>query len=552
MTRTRGERRRVAGIRTQFLLVLVFGALLPLLGVTAWIALSARISAERLLRQRLEQQLAQTARTIGHRWTDLRPVWLELAESETVVAAVDSPHASARPAPVSLDVPASASAAAGIPMFVLDADSNVAGTFVVHAADRAATGNIEPMLPVRLPIHDATGRRAGTLVVNVPLRTLLPSSYGSEGTVGVVPALFDEDGTPLVQTVIDPPLFARHRFEWRGEEWVTAQRSLHEPAMRLALAAPTAPHAQPFAAAARNGVLGLLVVLGVSVILTTLLARRITVPVRNVSRAAEDVAAGRLDLDIATDRGPDEVRRLAAAFNAMTRSLRSYIARVSQQQAAAAIGEFAAALAHEVRNPLTAVRLDLERAQERTDDAAARDLVSRALQQIERLDSTVAGVLRIARSGSLEIRPLDLREPVACAARAAAPMFQERRAQLNVVLPDVALNISGNAAAMEQMLLNLLLNAAASLPPDGGDVQLTAEATPDSIRVTVRDNGRGMTDDELARACEPFFSTRDEGTGLGLTIVQRMAQAHGAAFDITSAPGRGTSVTLTFPRLPAG
>src|SRR5207249_1088607 len=127
---------------------------------------------------------------------------------------------------------------------------------------------------------------------------------------------------------------------------------------------------------------------------------------------------------------------LARAFNAMTESLRRTLDRLSQREALAAVGEFAAYLAHEVRNPLTAMRLDLERARERLADTAAADvLLGRALDQIDRLDSAVSGSLRIARSGRLALAPLDLREPLAAAIHAAQPAFTARGAELLHLAP---------------------------------------------------------------------------------------------------------------------
>jgi signal transduction histidine kinase len=246
--------------------------------------------------------------------------------------------------------------------------------------------------------------------------------------------------------------------------------------------------------------------------------------------------------------GPHEIRRLGVAFNTMTRSLQRTLRRVSQQEAAAAFGSFAASLAHEVRNPLSAVRLDLERAREGvTGEDPVATLLGRALQQIDRLDATVSGSLRIARSGNVSMTPVDIRDPISAAIAAATPEFAARGASLDVSIPPGALVVHGNSAALEQLLLNLLLNAAAALPPQGR-ASVEARLLDDAVEITLRDGGRGIPPDELDHVFDPFYTTREDGTGLGLTIVRRIADAHGAELCIESQPDVGTTIRLGVPR----
>jgi signal transduction histidine kinase len=115
--------------------------------------------------------------------------------------------------------------------------------------------------------------------------------------------------------------------------------------------------------------------------------------------------------------------------------------------------------------------------------------------------------------------------------------------------------VVADAGALEQLLLNLLLNAADALPPRGrAGVQV--EATPMTVRLVVWDQGEGMTPASRDRALEPFFSTKDGGTGLGLPIANRIALAHGAALEIASERGQGTRVTVSlrpaYPGQPRG
>ncbi|MCA1790209.1 MAG: ATP-binding protein, partial [Thioalkalivibrio sp.] len=104
-----------------------------------------------------------------------------------------------------------------------------------------------------------------------------------------------------------------------------------------------------------------------------------------------------------------------------------------------------------------------------------------------------------------------------------------------------------NSAALEQLLLNLLLNAAAALPAQGS-ASVEACLLDDAVEITVGDDGPGIARDALEHVFDPFYTTREDGTGLGLTIVRRIADAHGAELSIESQPGLGTTVRLSMPR----
>jgi signal transduction histidine kinase len=540
------------GVRARLLLILLVAVILPNVLLAIWIGRSARASALALLDQQLHERLASAARTIGHRWIELRSPLLTLAEDPRVVEALRDTASVGTP--LRLEVGPEASIEGVVDQIVILDNSGRARVELSAARiEREGAG----ALPIRLVIHDADGTRVGTLETRLALSALLPPLYGWGAAAGAIPAVLSSDGTPLVSVSIEQLLNRERRFVWEGEEWLAAYRDVHDPPLRLSLAVPATPHTTPFTDAARRGALSLLVVLGGSVLLTLILSRQVSAPLARLTAAAEEVAQGRLEGDTVRETGPDEVRRLGRAFNTMTESLRRLIRRVSQQESAAAVGEFAASLAHEVRNPLTSVRLDLERARERLDrPEAAEELVTRALEQIERLDATVSGALRLARSGSLELTPLELKEPIGAALRTARALFARRAVHVAPWTPPTApLYVRGNAAAIEQMLLNLLMNAADAVDGDGREgaapdpsVVVEVEGLPSVIQLRVRDAGRGMTPQEMEQATEPFFTTRPDGTGLGLTVVQRIAQAHGAAVAIESSKGAGTTVTVAFPR----
>jgi signal transduction histidine kinase len=157
----------------------------------------------------------------------------------------------------------------------------------------------------------------------------------------------------------------------------------------------------------------------------------------------------------------------------------------------------------------------------------------------------------------MALEPVELRAPLQAAWQSARPEFDARGGTLQPLDPDLpAVFVRADAAALEQLFLNLLLNAAQALAL-GGTTTATLSRVDGHAEVSIRDTGRGIEAERLATIFEPLASTRPGGTGLGLTIARRIAEAHGGRIDIESTRGEGTTVRVTLPclleecRLPA-
>lgn len=538
------------GLRGRFLLLLLL-VLLPLGAVGVAGLRAALRSGEALLRERLEEALLEAVQAVGTTWVNHRSELLYLAEHPAMVAALAGERpleAANHPATADLGRLWARLADVAESVTLRGTEGDVLGGLEREPHPSGSVpGARSTTLPVTLLVHDpATGAPVGSLDVRLHLTALLPAGLWWAGVGGSVLAIFDGHGSPLLPLAIGPELFAQERFTWDGSEWLTVRHELYEPRMTFAVAAPVEPFARPFAHATRQGTLALLMAIAVGFVLASLLTRRMTRPLARLARAADDVARGRLDPRV-QEEGPHEIRRVARAFNIMTEGLRRTLRKLSQQEAVAAVGEFAATLAHEVRNPLTSIRLDLERARDRVDENLAAALLDRAIGEIERLDATVNGSLRIARSGRIRLEPLDLRQPLDAAMHAARPEYDLRGASLEGVDGgERGITILGNAGALEQLFLNLLRNSAEALRP-GGRTVVRLRTRGDNACVVVEDDGTGIPPDDVDRVVEPFYSTRDGGTGLGLPIVQRIAHAHGGDLRIESTPGVGTTVTVMLP-----
>jgi len=534
------------GLGARLLIIILFAAVVPLALAGAWLTQDAGRAGEALLEQRMEGALAELSRELGARWLRSRSVLLDLVESPEVLDLLrnDGPVATdpgpARSAPTLL--------------------TGIAHEVVVRDLDGREVLRFRPEgppqpggLPVTLPVHaPLTGEILGSFEVRLVLEDMLARAPEWTARTGGVLGILEREGErSVLPTPFDPQLMASPRFLLGGEEWITVRRTLSDPPAILVVASPLEPFTEPFREAARRGILLLLAVALTGFGVAALLTRQATRAVSDLQVAAGAVARGELDRRVEVS-GPREVRRLARAFNAMAARLERTLDALAKREALAAVGEFASGLAHELRNPLTAIRVDLQRVEEVSDDEERRQaLVERMLEAMHRLDRTVSGVLRVAGSGRIRPRPISVGEPLTAALRTARPVLEEQAADLVAPPdPDSLPRVLGDEAALEQLFLNVLLNAAEALEAGGTrrvEVEVSEDEAEGVVLVRVRDTGRGIPPEELERVFEPLYSTKSGGTGLGLAISQRIARAHDGEITIESESGRGTAVTVTLP-----
>ncbi len=527
-------------LRNKLLLAIFAGSIVPLALVGLWLTLSARNSGEVLLASRLDESLQRIALQLGPRWAVVRSEIISLSESPQIRQAMQS-----QSAPQHDSILIGVSNPAGGPArdwIVRSRERGIVSAQRANAADVAT-------LPARMPIRDEkSGTTLGTLVAALPVTDVIPIAAGG-ADIGSILAAFDKQTrASLLPLPFDARVMAGGRFDWEREHWLARFRAIDEPAIVLALASPLTPYTQPLSDAARKGAIALLLVAVASSLVVVLFTRRMTKSLAELAVAARSVAEGDLDRRV-EPRGSDEVSGVARAFNRMTENLRATLDQLARQKGLASVGEFAASLAHEVRNPLTAIRIELQSLEEETASAAMRERIARSLRHIRRLEATVTGSLRVARGGSAALEPLALAEPLNNAWRSARSEFQARGAVLHE-LGDAAegIRVRGDAAALEQLFLNLLLNSAQALDA-GGEARGDVTAADGIVELAITDNGKGFDAAAVGPVFEPLKSNRPDGTGLGLTIAQRIAQAHEGDLRIESAPGKGTTVRVTLPRI---
>jgi len=534
--------------RARILTVVVAASVVPLALVGLWLTRSAVRSSDRFLQNRLDTALEETVSLVAVQWTQLRSQILFLAEDPVVQRVLgDEGRALERAETATLEARLGRLDPAVREMEIRDLPGDLVWS---HRRLEDASGQELGGAPVRqtLPVyHRQDGRRIGTLEVDLAWSAFLPPGRLPPVTAGMVVAIADRDGQILVPTPFDASLLGSEGFTWMEDHWRVVRHTLERPSLTVVVAATLGPFVDVFEDTARLGTTVLVVMALLALVATAAFTTRMTRSLRHLSDAARAVSSGDLTRSV-PEAGTDEVSTVARAFNTMTESLDRTLRRLAGQESLAAVGEFAAGLAHEVRNPLTAIQVDLQYVErELPPDSPLREPQSKALAEIRRLNATVGDALRVARSGQVRVRATDLREPLSAAGEAALPRFHERGAILEMDLGTNPLTVDGDPDALEQLFLNLLLNAAEALEEDGTASVLIVPKESE-ITVQVRDDGPGMLPEVRDRAFEPLFSTRTEGTGLGLPIARRIAVAHGGEIRIESAPGSGTVVEVRLPR----
>ncbi len=536
-------------LRSRLLLLVLLGVVLPLGFLGLFVNNSARRTGIDLVHARLQKALAETVNEFGRQWIQKRSLLLDLGETQAVVAALDGSEPWGEelqgPAPAELARIWSEVSTFLVSLELRNLEGDVVGRlpFALEATriglDRA-TGTLDYTLPV---VERFSGEALGTIEVRFRVDGLLPPGFLALGVAGSISGIFDNrSDIPLAPLSIDRELFGRSDFKWRGEDWVAEERVLEDPPLRFALAAPIEPVTAPFDRAAQRGAMAILVGVVLSFALVTAFAKRLVRPLDRLAVAATALASGDLSAQ-AEESGPPAVRDTARAFNAMSAALSRTLMDLSQKESIAAVGEFAADLAHEVRNPLTAIRTDLQRAQIKSESEpkeAAR-LVHRAVGAVDRLNDTVSGFLKVARSGNVSLVECDLRHPIEAAVHASEPQRTRKGCVLVYKPPQVPLRVWADPDALQRLALNLLLNAVEAVGP-GTRLGIRVKEGSPGMRVVIEfwDEGPGIPEALREKIFDPFETTKDGGTGLGLAIARRIARGHGS--DLTLDAGRNGTV----------
>ncbi|WP_460882126.1 sensor histidine kinase [Pseudaeromonas pectinilytica] len=220
--------------------------------------------------------------------------------------------------------------------------------------------------------------------------------------------------------------------------------------------------------------------------------------------------------------------------------------QLSHMERLSALGKMAASLAHQIRTPLAAAMLYGANLANRTLSNEARGSFQKKLMdRLRDLETQVSDVLLFARNGEQQVvSTIELTELITSIERGAEAMLQQVGASLRIEMDSPPIPLLANSSALASAINNLLANA---LQAGATQLLVSAHRAGDDVLVRVVDNGRGMSRELLARIFEPFYTTRSNGTGLGLAVVQSVVQAHQGKIEVASVEGEGSCFTLRLP-----
>jgi signal transduction histidine kinase len=301
-----------------------------------------------------------------------------------------------------------------------------------------------------------------------------------------------------------------------------------------------------------------LILLLVTTLVTGILVWSFTRPIKDLSIAARRVAGGDFNIRVPAAKRRDEVGALAEAFNEMTAKLgrtRQLETQLHQAEKAAVVGRLAAALAHEIRNPLNYINLTLDhlRSAFAPEEPQKRETFERLANQLKaevaRINTHISDFLSYSRPTRLELQPLNLRVEAEDDMRMIEVQASENGIETRVEELGPVPPIMADHQAVRSILTNLIINSVQALDGQANSIVVTL-STVDAARraqIEVTDTGRGIAPEDISKVFEPYYSTKETGTGLGLAIVKKAIDEHGGTISVISKLGSGTTFVITLP-----
>jgi signal transduction histidine kinase len=286
-------------------------------------------------------------------------------------------------------------------------------------------------------------------------------------------------------------------------------------------------------------------------------SRRITRPVERLSRASREIGQGKFDIQVRVESG-DEIGTLASSFNQMAaelnareKALEDAQAQLIQSEKLAAFGQLGAGIAHEVKNPLAGIlgcaQLSLMKLDESSPLHKNLTLIEK---ETRRCKGIIENLLKFARQEKAAMAPVDVNRLVEDTAALVNHQLELQQIKVRRELSPDLPRIRGNSNQLQQVLMNLLINAQHAMEGNPGSVTLTTRRLgSEHVEIRVSDTGPGIPKEIQRRIFEPFFTTKPtgKGTGLGLSVSFGIVKDHGGEIRPESEPGAGATFVITLP-----
>ncbi len=304
--------------------------------------------------------------------------------------------------------------------------------------------------------------------------------------------------------------------------------------------------------ASQRKYLFLLYVLGmftvVSLVIFQVIRRVISRPISNLVEGTRKISAGNLDYKL-EEHSNDEIGTLARSFNQMTVSLKETRSQLLQSERLASLGRMAAGIAHEINNPLTGIMMftsSLEEDENCTEEM--KESVDVIMNETKRCREIIRGLLDFARQRQANLQRIDINEAISNSVKIVTSQCQASGIAIDTSLDESIPTMMADAVQLEQVFLNLMINASDAMKSNGTLTVKSHLVNRDEVEIEITDTGHGIPKENLTQIFEPFYSTKGtKGTGLGLAVSWGIVQQHGGTLDVESEVGKGTTFNIRLP-----
>jgi signal transduction histidine kinase len=228
--------------------------------------------------------------------------------------------------------------------------------------------------------------------------------------------------------------------------------------------------------------------------------------------------------------------------------------QLHQAEKGAVVGRLAAAIAHEIRNPLNYINLTLDhlRSKFAPSDPQKREtfiqLTAQLKTEVARINRHISDFLKYSRPSKLELQDVDIRAEAEDALRLVEVRAEECGIKTSIVQNGAVSTVMADRESLRSVFTNLVINAVEAINGEGGSISIKLSNTEaNSVKVEITDSGCGISAQDISKVFEPYFSTKDTGTGLGLAIVKKAVDDHGGTISVASKEGSGTTFTIILP-----
>jgi signal transduction histidine kinase len=290
----------------------------------------------------------------------------------------------------------------------------------------------------------------------------------------------------------------------------------------------------------------------IGIMLGLYMARKVLKPILILSKGVRRVGEGEVGVEIPVV-GEGEIKELALSFNKMSRKLKELIDDIKAAQGNLvrteklyAIGEFSAGVAHEIRNPLSSIKMLIQALESKKQAISSKNFA--IIQgEIDRIDRIIKGFLAFTRPEKTEKKDVNINDILKEVITLTRPKMEQSSIHLKENLSSDLPTIKGNNDSLKQVFINLVLNAIQAMDEEGGTLSIETATYNGNLSTIIKDTGVGIPEKNLKTIFDPFFTTKDDGTGMGLALTYNIVNSHSGKIDIKSTPKIGTTIKVELP-----